>query len=59
MAFAMRIAGKITREIAEYFTKEGYKKTAGIIDKLLHNEFYTGIQDTKFGRAQISLIENI
>jgi hypothetical protein len=28
MAFAMRIAGKNTREIAEYFTKEGYKKTA-------------------------------
>ena len=48
MAFVMRIAGKNTREIAEYFTKEGYKKTAGIIDKLLHNEFYIGILDTKF-----------
>jgi hypothetical protein len=59
MAFAMRIAGKNTREIAEYFTKEGYKKTAWIIDKLLHNEFYTGIQDTKFWRTQISLIENV
>ncbi len=59
MAFQMRIASKNTREIAEYFTKEGYKKTAGTIDKLLHNEFYIGIQDTKFGRAQISLIENV
>ena len=59
MAFQMRIAGKNTREIAEYFTKEGYKKTAGIIDKMLHNEFYTGIQDTKFWRTQISLTENI
>ena len=27
MAFQMRIASKNTREIAEYFTKEGYKKT--------------------------------
>lgn len=59
MAFAMRIAGKNTREIAEYFTKEGYKKTAWTIDKLLHKKFYTGIQDTKFGKSQISLTENI
>ena len=58
MAFVMRIAGKNTREIAEYFTKEGYKKTAGIIDKLLHNEFYIGILDTKFWRTQISLSKN-
>jgi DNA invertase Pin-like site-specific DNA recombinase len=58
MAFQMRIAGKNMREIAEYFTQEGYKKTAGIIDKLLRNEFYIGIQDTKFGRVEISMLEN-
>ncbi len=59
MAFALRIAGKNTREIAEYFTNEWYKKTAWIIDKMLHNEFYAGIQDTKFWRTQISLVENV
>jgi site-specific DNA recombinase len=58
MAFAMRIAGKNMREITEYFTQEGYKKTAGVIDKLLRNEFYMGIQDTKFGRVEISMLEN-
>lgn len=48
-AFRMRLAGAQLKDIAEHFTKAGYPRTAGTIDKTLHHRFYCGIQSGKLG----------
>lgn len=54
-AFEMRLGGKQFKEIAQYFTKHGYKKSVSTVEQMLKNPFYIGIQRGKLGEAEIRM----